>query len=370
MLIKLLKSTIDFSKNNLEFVEGDTTPDYPDIPDTPIIPDDPDDPVEPDIPVEPDVPSEMAAEYATFIASYTRSSLTETQKQATYTFLYKLKNNGLMSKIRQLYLPCLMPDWDHCFLNVARYFNNNMQEEYVKFDLYANSTLGRCFDVCDYGIYKTNTSIAWGDCLTSTWSDSDVTGDNWHILMFKPAQQDATTNTHSGGLNLRSRSGANLAVNFSIGGAASTTQRVRGGWASGSLGGVTMKNVMFTEPTGWGNGTHDPYCVGISIKDNKMITPSSNYQEFGYNNRNLVNEISEWPLIEGQTIPTTAMTGTYGWGGYQGSSISTQQSLATSIVSIGIGLTKDEIQTYMNIGEEFMSGMGIKNNNWDPDNLS
>lgn len=363
MYYKYLSSIVDFSKNTIGNVEEPDTPDTPDVPDTPDIPE------TPDTPDTPTVPEVMPTEYSTFISSYTRSNLSSLQQHAVYTFLYKLNEAGLMSKIRQLYMPCIMPDWDHCFLNVAKYFNN-MKEEYVKFDLYSSSTLGRCFEVCDYGIYRTSSEIKWGDCLTSNWSDSDVTGDNWHILMFKPAQQDATTNTHSGGLNFRSRTGANLAVNFSIGGAASTTQRVRGGWASGTLGGITMKNVMFTEPTGWGNGTHDPYCVGISIKNNKMITPSSNYQEFGYNNRNLVNEISEWPLIEGQTIPTAALTGTYGWGGYYGQSISTQQSLATSIVSIGIGLTKDEIQSYMDIANEFIVNLGIANNNWDPDNIN
>ena len=359
MYFKLFGSKVSFV-NNISGVV---------VPDTPVEPDNPDTPVEPDVPVDPSVPDVMPEEYATFLSSYTRSTLTDTQKQATYTFLYKLNNSGLMAKLRQLYLPCLMPDWDHCFLNVASYFNKGT-ESYTKIDLYANSTLGRCFDVCDYGIYKTNANIGWGDCLVSTWADEDVKANDWHILMFKPGQQDASTNTHSGGINFRSRTGASVPVNFTISGAASTTQRVRGGWANGTLNGVTIKNTLFTEPTGWGNGTHDPYCVGISIKSDRMITPSSSYQEFGYNNRNLVNEITEWPLIEGQTLPTAAMTGTYGWGGYQGVSISTQQSLATSVVSIGLGLTKDEVQTYMDIGEEFMSGMGIKNNNWDPDKLS
>ena len=107
-----------------------------------------------------------------------------------------------------------MPDWEHCFLNVSRYFNEGT-EEYVKFDLYSNSTLGRCFEVCDYGLYKTSTEIKWGDCLVNTWADTDVTFDNWHILAFKPAQQDASTAEHSGGLlrtHPRKRAGIRLSL--------------------------------------------------------------------------------------------------------------------------------------------------------------
>ena len=247
-------------------------------------------------------------------------------------------------------MPCIMPDWEHCFLNVARYFNEN-REEYVTFDLYSNSSLGRCFEVCDYGLYKTSTEIKWGDCLTSNWTDADVTFDNWHILAFKPAQADVTTNTHAGGLNLRARNNPTTNISFQIGGDVSATQRRRGGWASGTVkiddASIALKDQLFTFPEGWGNGTHDPYCVGLSIKNNKLITPSSDYQEFAYNNRNLVNIIDEMELTGQYDLPTTSMTGTYGWGGYCGASISTQQSLATSIVSIGQGLTAEEIQNYM-----------------------
>lgn len=388
MIIKLLNAVVDFSKNSIDNVVddgGDTpdipeTPDTPDTPDTPVIPDTP---VEPDVPVEPDepdepsggivVPDEMPETYAAFVSSYARDTMDDSQNNALYSFLYRLNESGIMGKIRQLYLPCVMPNWDKCFLNVARYFNKGV-ENYTKMDLYSNSTLGRCFEVCDYGLYKTSDEIKWGDCLTSNWDDTDVSFDNWHILMFKPAQQDASTVMGAGGLNFRSRSGSSIGTNFAIGSATSATQRVRGGWASGTVtidgASVSYKNGLFVEPTGWGNGTHDPYCVGISIKDNKLITPSSNYQEFAYNNRNLVNEINEWPLVDGMTLPTTVMTGTYGWGGYYGVSISTQQSLATSVISIGQGLTKDEVQSYMDFANEFMVGMRITNENWDPDRLN
>lgn len=312
-------------------------------------------------------------EYLTFATQYGRASLTETQKNGVASFLYKLKQQGILDKVRQLYMPCIMPDWDHCFLNVARYFNE-AREEYVTYDLYSNSTLGRCFEVCDYGIYKTTDAIQWGDCLVSTWTDTDVTFDNWHILAFKPAQQDASTVKHSGGLNLRGRNNPTTNVNFAIGGSANATLRQRGSWNSGTVTingeGVAIKDKLFTFPVGWGNGTYDPYCVGLSIKDNKLITPSSNYQEFGYNNRNLVNQIDEMELTGQYELPTTAMTGLYGWGGYCGASISTQQSLATSIVSIGQGLTTEEIQNYMDAADELMEILQIKNNNWNPDALS
>lgn len=361
MYIKLLDSKVNFANNSIDNI---------------IIPDDGTDepggnPSLPD--VEPSVPEVMPEQYANFISTYTRSTMNDEQRVAAYTFLYKLNDKGLMSKIRQLYMPCLMPDWDHCFLNVASYFNKS-KEEYTKFDLYSNSTLGRCFEVCDYGLYKTTDQIQWGDCLTSNWTDEDVTFNNWHIFMFKPAQQDASTGVHSGGLNLRSRDAAQTVTAFAITGAGSATQRVRAGWGSGTVTidgtRVPLKNGLFTEPIGWGNGTHDPFCAGISINADKMLTPSSIYQEFVYNNRNLVNEISEWPLTGDYALPTTPMTGTYGWGGYCGASISTQQSLATSIVSIGLGLSKDEIQEYMDIANEFMVGMGIDNPNWNPDNLN
>lgn len=327
-----------------------------------------------DIPVIPDVPEEVVIpeEYMTFASTYSRETLTDNQKTGVASFLYKLKQHGILDKTRQLYMPCIMPDWDHCFLNVARYFNEN-KEEYQKVEGVSNSTLGLCFDVCDYGIYKTNGSIGWGDCITYNWPDNDVTFDNWHILAFKPAQMDASTNTHSCGLNLRG-SGGNTVVSFGISGDTSTTQRRRAGWASGTVkidgNNVNIKDALFTFPTGWGNGTHDPFCVGLSIKDNKMMTPSSDYQEFGYNNRNLVNIIDEMTLVEGATLPTTTMTGKYSWGGYCGASISTQQSLATSIVSIGQGLTKDEIQLFMDDTNELMEILGIKNDNWDPDKLT
>ena len=69
-------------------------------------------------------------------------------------------------------------------------------------------------------------------------------------------------------------------------------------------------------------------------------------------------------------LPTTPMTGNFAWGGYQGNSISTQQSLATSVVSIGLGLTKDEIEKYMEYANEFIVGLGINNDNWDPDKIA
>lgn len=367
MIIRFLNiDKINFSKNKLETI------DFSDI-NVPVIPDTPDVPVIPDEPVIPEVIPEV---YLNFANTYARSSMTTDQKTGLARYLYKLKTLGILDKVRQLYMPCIAPDWDHCFLNVSRYFNED-KEEYVKFDLYSNSTLGRCFEVCDYGLYRTSDEIKWGDCLTSNWTDADVTFDNWHVLTFKPALMDATTGVHSGGLNVRSRSGANQALNFQIAGAASTTERVRGGWTSGTIkiDGTDVKfnngaSGMFTFPVGWGNGTHDPYCVGISIKNNKLITPSSNYQEFGYNNRNLVNEINEMELTGTYELPTTALTGTYGWGGYYGCTCSTQPSLATSIVSIGLGLTADEIQNYMDATDEFMEILGIKNNNWDPDNLT
>ena len=363
MYIQLLGTHIDFSENSILFVEDNNKPDdsTPSVPETP--------PTTEGI-IVPDV---MPTEYTSFMNSYARTTLDDSQQKSVYSFLYKMVESGLMSKIRQLYLPCIMPDWGHCFLNVARYFNEN-KEEYPAVDLISNSTLGQCFQLCDYGIYKTSTEIKWGDCISQQWNDEDVTFNNWHILMFKPAQMDAATNTHSCGLNLRSRTGAATTVNFQISGAASETQRVRGGWASGSVKidgtSVNLKDALFTFPTGWGNGTHDPFCVGLSIKDNKMMTPSSNYQEFGYNNRNLVNEINEMELTGQYELPTTPMTGNFAWGGYQGGSISTQQSLATSVVSIGLGLNKDEIEKYMEYANEFMVGMRITNDNWDPDKIN
>ena len=356
MIIKLRGFAIDFSNNKLEKA------DLPEE-DVPVIPD------VPDVPVEDTIPEA----YTTFATTYSRESMNAEQKKGLAKFLYNLKQHGILDKIRQLYIPCAMPDWDHCFMNVARYFNNEGTIEYPTVTGISNSTLGQCFEVCDYGIYKTNASIGWGDCITYDWPDTDVTFDNWHIFAFKPAQMDATTNTHSGGLNLRGSQGTTN-VSFGIGGAASTTQRMRGGWGSGTVKidgtSVPIKDTLFTFPTGWGNGTYDPYCVGLSIKNNKMMTPSSNYQEFGYNNRNLVNQIDEMELTGQYTLPTTTMTGKYSWGGYNGASISTQQSLATSIVSIGQGLTASEVQTYMDDVNEFMEIMGIKNNNWDPDNLT
>jgi hypothetical protein len=364
MYIQLLGAHIDFSKNSVLFVEDNQQPggsepggSNPSVPETP--------PSTGGI-VVPDI---MPTEYASFMSSYARTNMDDSQQKAVYAFLYKMVESGLMGKIRQLYLPCIMPDWDHCFLNVSKYFNNSVAE-YTKMDLYSNTTLGRCFEVCDYGIYRTSSEIKWGDCLTSNWTDADVKLNDWHIFMFKPALQDATTGVHSGGLNFRSRTGSAVSINFNISGAASKTERVRGTLASGSIGGVNIKNSIFTEPLGWGNGTHDPYCVGISIKDNKLVTPGSNYQEFGYNNRNLVNEITEWPLVEGQTLADTSMTGTYGWGGYYGASISMQQNLATSVVSIGLGLTKDEIEKYMEYANEFIVGLRINNDNWDPDKIN
>lgn len=337
MIIKLLGSAIDFSNNVLEKVE---------------------------------LPEEIPEAYTAFANTYARSTMTATQVDGFARFLYNLKKHGILGKVRQLYIPCVMPDWDHCMLNVARYFNSNGTVEYPDVTGVSNASLGQCFGVCDYGIYKTNASIGWGDCITYNWPDADVTFDNWHILAFKPAQMDATTNTHSGGLNLRGSQGTTN-VSFAISGAASATQRMRGGWGSGTVkidgASVAIKDTLFTFPTGWGNGTHDPYCVGLSIKDNKMITPSSDYQQFGYNSRNLVNIIDEMELTGQYALPTTAMTGKYSWGGYNGASVSTQQSLATSIVSIGQGLTAAEVQKYMDIADEFMEIMGIKNNNWNPD---
>lgn len=366
MYIKLLSTTIDFSQNSVWFKADDGSEEIVPTPTPPSG----DDNIEGD---NDDVPSVMPVEYDTFASTYTRSTMDDTQKNATYRFLYKLVDSGLMGKIRQLYLPCIAPDWEHCLLNVARYFNEN-REEYPAVDLISNSTLGQCFQLCDYGIYKTTTEIKWGDCILQTWTDEDVTFDNWHILMFKPGQMDATTNTHCGGLNLRARAGAATQTSFAIGGAASQTERVRGGWASGTVkindANVNIKDSLFTFPVGWGNGTHDPYCVGISIKDNKLMTPSSDYQEFGYNNRNLVNIIDEMPLTGQYELPTTKMTGPYSWGGYQGASISTQQSLATSVISIGQGLTKNDIEKYMEYANEFMVGMRITNDNWDPDKIA
>lgn len=365
MYIKLLNSTVDFSKNSVGYVEDTEEPDTPDTPDIPVEPDEPSGGIV--------VPEVMPETYSTFVSSYARNTMDDSQNNALYTFLYKLNESGIMSKIRQLYLPCVMPDWDRCFLNVARYFNEN-KEEYPTVEWVSNTTLGQCFEVCDYGIYRTSTEINWGNCITYNWADEDVTFDNWHILMFKPAQQDASTAVHSGGLNLRANSGVATYCNFQIGGGASATQRMRGQWASGTVKigdtNININDGYFTFTEGWGNGTHDPYCVGISIKDSQLITPSSNYQEFAYNNRNLVNEINEMPLSGQNELPTTAMTGKYSWGGYMGTTISTQQSLATSVVSIGLGLTKDEIQAYMDYANEFMVGMGITNDNWNPDNLS
>ena len=367
MYIKLLGSHIDFSKHSVGFIEDDGIDDViptPTPPDTPEVD-------EPEVD-EPEVnePEVVPEEYTSFVNTYARSTMDESQKSSASTFIHNLVKSGIMGKIRQLYLPCIMPDWGHCLLNVARYFNEN-KEEYPAVDLISNSTLGQCFQLCDYGIYKTTTEIKWGDCIAQNWKDEDVTFNNWHIFMFKPAQMDATTNTHSGGINLRSRSGAATNMNFAIGGSASQTQRVRGGWGSGSVKigdvSVNIKDALFTFPAGWGNGTHDPFCVGISIKDNKLITPSSNYQEFAYNNRSLVNEINEMELTGQYELPTTPMTGTYAWGGYQGTSISTQQSLATSVISIGQGLTKNDIEKYMEYANEFMVGMRITNNNWNPD---
>lgn len=352
MIIRIHNPYADFNNNKLEKIDlsGGNTPDIPDAPIEIVIPE----------------------EYTTFASTYSRETLTEDQKTGVANFLYKLKQHGILDKIRQLYMPCIMPDWEHCFLNVARYFNEN-REEYPSVTGVSNTTLGLCFDVCDYGIYKTNGSIGWGDCITYSWPDTDVTFDNWHILAFKPAQMDASTNTHSGGLNLRG-SGGNTVVSFAITGDSSATQRKRAGWGSGTVkidgANVSIKDALFAFPEGWGNGTHDPFCAGLSIKDNKMFTPSSNYQEFGYNNRNLVNQIDEMSLVEGATLPTTTMTGNYSWGGYCGASISTQQSLATSIVSIGQGLTAAEIQQYMDDVNEFMEILGIKNNNWNPDTLT
>lgn len=350
MIIKLLGSAVDFSLNRLENVD---------------LPED-----GTDIPVEPE--ETIPEVFTTFASTYSRSTMTEAQKTGLAKFLYNLKQQGILGKVRQLYIPCVMPDWEHCFLNVARYFNSDGTVEYPTVTGVSNSSLGLCFDLCDYGIYKTNASIGWGDCITHNWTDADVTFDNWHILAFKPAQMDASTNTHSGGLNLRG-SGGNTNVSFAITGDASATQRRRCGWGSGTVkidgASVTIKDSLFAFPEGWGNGTHDPFCVGLSIKDNKMMTPSSNYQEFGYNNRNLVNQIDEMELTGQYELPTTAMTGNYSWGGYCGASVSTQQSLATSIVSIGQGLTADEVQQYMDITDEFMEIMGIKNNNWNPDNI-
>lgn len=351
MIIKLLSSIANFSDNKLETVDvsGGNVP------------------VVPDVPVEGPIPET----YTTFATTYSRSSMTNEQKTGLAKFLYKLENHGLMGKIRQLYIPCVMPDWDHWNLNVARFFNEG-REEYPSFDGVSSSSLGRCFEICDYGVYKTNASIGWGNCFINNWTDADVTFDNWHIFAFKPAQMDAATNTHSGGLNLRAHS-PTTKVSFNIGGEASATQRKRASWLSGAItidgSNVSIKDTLFTFPEGWGNGTHDPFCAGLSIKSGKLITPSSNYYEFGYNNRNLVNQIDEMELTGQYELPTTAMTGTYAFGGYNGASISTQQSLATSIVSIGLGLTAAEVQQYMDVVDEFMGVLGIKNNNWDPDNV-
>lgn len=362
MYIKLLGSHIDFSKYSVGFIEDDgsedviPTPPNPDVPDVP----------------EVEEPEVVPEEYTSFVNTYARSTMDESQKSAASTFLHNLTKSGLMGKIRQLYLPCMMTDWEHCFLNVARFFNEG-REEYPAVDLVSNATLGRCFEVCDYGIYKTSSEIKWGDCIAQNWYDEDVKFNNCHLLMFKPAQMDATTNTHSGGINIRSRTGATTAFNFSIGGSASTTLRQRGGWNSGTVTidgvGVPIKDTLFTFPVGWGNGTHDPYCTGLSIHNNKLVTPSSNYQEFGYNNRNLVNEINEMELTGQYTLPETSLTGIYSWGGYLGACISMQQSLATSIFSVGLGLSKDEIESYMTYANEFIRGMRIYNDNWNPDSI-
>lgn len=357
MIIRLLSSKIDFSKNKLGTI---VVPDIPDIPDVP----------GPSVPEDELVVPEL---YTTFADTYGRDSLTTSQKTAVATYLYKLNQAGILSKVRQLYMPCIAQDWSSWTLNVARYFNEG-KEERTTFDGYQNSTLGQCFEICNYGIYRTSTEIKWGDTLMSNWPDADVTMDNCHMLMFKPGPMDATTGEGSMGMNVRSRSNkCTQDFSFQISGPGSTTQRVRGNWASGSIKidgtSVNFKGAIFAEPTGWGNGTHDPCCTGISILTDKMITPASSYQEFGYNNRNLVNEINEWPLTGNYELPTNALTGTYSWGGYQGSSISTQQSLATSIISIGQGLTATEIQQYMDITDEFMEALDIKNNNWDPDKV-
>lgn len=75
------------------------------------------------------------------------------------------------------------------------------------------------------------------------------------------------------------------------------------------------------------------------------------------------------PLTGQYELPTTALTGTYGWGGYYGGAISMQQNLATSIVSIGQGLSVDEVQNYMDATNEFMEILGIKTVTWDPKDL-
>lgn len=368
MIIRLLNPKYNFINNKIAVIDFNEPPIEPDIPDTPDVPD------VPVVPDEPVIPEVIPEAYVHFANTYARSSMTADQKTGLARYLYKLETLGILGKVRQLYMPCIAPDWDHCFLNVSRYFNEN-KEEYVKFDLYSNSTLGRCFEVCDYGIYRTSDQIKWGDCLTSNWADADVTFDNWHILAFKPAPYDGITGVHSGGLNVRSRSGANLDFNFQIGGAASTTSTARGNWSSGTVK-INGTNVKFNNGnaglfkfvTGWANGTHDPYCAGISIKNNNLITPSSSYDQYLNNNRALVNEINEMPLTGQYELPTAALTGTYGWGGYYGGSISMQQNLATSIVSIGQGLSAEEVQNYMDATNEFMETLGIKNNNWDPNN--
>ena len=355
MYIKLLNALIDFSNNSVRFDDS-------------VIPDIPDDPIIPDTPEDEEVPSK----YVNFVLSHSRDTLSADQRDVTAKYLYKLDKSGLLGKIRQLFIPCIAPNWDTCFLNVARYFNEDKIEIITPTGV-SNSTLGQCFQICDYGIYRTSDEIKWGDCITYNWSDEDVTFDNWHILAFKPAHMDASTNVGNGGLNLRGSKGT-TAVSFGIGASPSTTQRMRGQWASGTVKidgtNVNIKDALFTFDAGWGNGTHDPYCVGLSIKDSKLLTPSSDYQEFAYNNRNLVNIINEMPLTGQYELPTTAMTGQYSWGGYCGATISTQESLATSIVSIGLGLSKTEIETYMEYTNEFMTALDIVNNNWNPDSLN
>ena len=282
----------------------------------------------PDEPVIPDVPIvEIPVEYTNFAHTRSRNNLSAEQKQAVAEYLYKLNQAGILGKIRQLYMPCIAQDWAATSFNVARYFNEGVEEN-IPFGLVSNSTLGQCFQVCDYGIYKTSDQIKWGDCLTTNWKDEDVTMNNMHALIFKPGPYDCSTNVGNGGFNLRSRTSASQKFQFGISSATSTTQRVRGGFSSGSIhiDGVQtdMKGKIFTEPTGWGIATHDPYCVGISIINNQMITPSSSYDAFLKQSRALVNEITTWELTGQYELPTTSLTGEYSWGGYYGQTVSMQ----------------------------------------------
>lgn len=308
--------------------------------------------------------------FTTFVNNYTRNNLNDIQKTAIAQYLRELVESGILNKTRQLFIPCVMGDWQHCLMNVARYFNENK----IEFINPANisNEYEQCFDLCDYGIYKVNSEIS-GDSIVYDWIDTDVTFNNWHILVFKPAYMDANTSIGCGNLNFRGSKG-DTPVSFTVDGATSSTLRMRGTWTAGTIQigdtKVKIKDELFTFPEGWGNGTHDPYCVGLSIKDNQLIMPSSNYEEYNLNNKNLVNEINVMDLTGQYELPTTPMTGTYSWGGYRGNSISTQKSLATSIISIGQGLTADEMQAYMDKTNTLMSALNIKNDNWDPDRLN